>query len=189
MTIKKSTLKKAGAIFGGLLLISLFVLVAGPMVAVEAAEDTCGNGVCDLGTENNDLCPEDCQCIDNGVEDPGEGCGCKDVLCEGEAPESACGSPCEEGDTCGNGLRCEGGACWDATICAPLEPKPVVSHGSDDEEGGGGGGGGVCTLTMDAWTPTGGRDFRDIGTECFGPCNGGGFGRDYANNEYLCNSK
>ena len=32
-------------------------------------------------------------CVDNGVADPGEGCDCKDVVCEDESPASACGTP------------------------------------------------------------------------------------------------
>jgi hypothetical protein len=132
MTIKKSTLKKAGAILGGLFLISLFVLVAGPVISVDAAEDTCGNGVCDLSTENNDLCPEDCQCIDNGVEDPGEGCNCKDVICDGEGEDSgsACGTYVGPDGECPGNLVNSGGVCWDRCECEGIcgdtpEPAPA----------------------------------------------------------------
>lgn len=117
MTIKKTTLKKAAAILSGLMLFSLLVLTVGPVVFVDAAEPTCGDGVCDFTSENNDLCPEDCHCTDNGVEDPGEGCGCKDVICEGEALSSACGTPVGANGECPGILVDSGGVCWDRCEC------------------------------------------------------------------------
>ena len=60
MTIKKSILREVATILGGLMLLSLLVLVAEPVMPVDAAVDPCGDGVCEFNTENNDLCPEDC---------------------------------------------------------------------------------------------------------------------------------
>ncbi len=117
MIIKRTSLKKAGIIIGSLLLIGLFVFITGPMVSVNAAVDACGDGICDTDSENNDLCPEDCQCIDNGVEDPGEGCGCKDVICEGEAIRSACGTPVGADGECPGNLVDSGGICWSRCEC------------------------------------------------------------------------
>jgi hypothetical protein len=79
------------------------------------SEPSCGDGVCQAG-ENSDLCSQDCECIDNGVIDPSEGCGCADVLCEGEDPATGCGVPCPTG-ACGGGLTCTDGMCWDGCIC------------------------------------------------------------------------
>ena len=71
----------------GLLLIgAMSVLFGGPGVA-NADEPVCGDGVCDPTTENSDLCEADCECVDNGIADPGEGCGCKDVICAPLEPE------------------------------------------------------------------------------------------------------
>ena len=109
----------------GLLLVgALSFLFSVPGVA-SADEAVCGDAVC-ASTENSDLCAADCGCVDNGVADPGEGCGCKDVICEGEDPITACGTPCGEDGQCPDGLRCDNSAewCWDSVICAPLEPEP-----------------------------------------------------------------
>jgi hypothetical protein len=73
----------------------------------------CGDGWCDVSVENSDLCPEDCECVDNGECEPGEGLNCADC---GE-PEAACGAPCQSTDDCREGLSCFNGACWDDCIC------------------------------------------------------------------------
>lgn len=99
---------------------------------------TCGDGTCSEG-ENSDLCGQDCQCNDNGVADPGEGCGCLDVVCDGEEITGVCGGPCPAGQ-CAGGLSCLNGVCWDSTICGGGEP----SDGGDDDGGGGSGPGPVC---------------------------------------------
>lgn len=82
----------------------------------------CGDLVCDAITENTDVCA-DCQCIDNGMVDPGEGCNCRDVVCQGEELVSSCGSPCSVSGLCGSGLACSGGVCWDAFICQGIVPE------------------------------------------------------------------
>jgi hypothetical protein len=83
-------------------------------------EQTCGDGTCNPTCENSDLCPADCGCVDNGVKDPGEGCNCRDVVCEGEDPGTVCGGPCGAGGTCAAGLECtSAGICWSNTICQP----------------------------------------------------------------------
>ena len=85
----------------------------------------CGNGVCNA-SENSDICPADCACIDNGVVDAGEGCGCRDVLCEGETSQFVCGSPCS--GSCGGGLSCLNGVCWDACLCDGVCGPPAADQ-------------------------------------------------------------
>lgn len=117
MTIKRSILKKAAIILGGLILLSLLVFAVGPVALADDAEMACGDGVCDTSRENNDLCPEDCHCNDNGIVDPGEGCGCKDMICEDETVASACGTFVGENGECPGDLVDFGGVCWDRCTC------------------------------------------------------------------------
>lgn len=72
----------------------------------------CGDGYCDTATENSDLCPEDCQCVDDGTCAPGEGAGCRDC---GETA-GGCGNPCTDDTQCAEGLSCVG-VCWHACTC------------------------------------------------------------------------
>jgi hypothetical protein len=126
------TEKQRGMVWGvalflaGLLLVGVMAFLFGVPGVANADGAVCGDAVCDPATENSDLCHADCECVDNGVTDPGEGCGCKDVICEGEDPVTACGTPCGEQGQCPDGLSCDntGGQCWDSAICAPLEPEP-----------------------------------------------------------------
>jgi hypothetical protein len=73
----------------------------------------CGDGYCDTATENTDLCPEDCPCVDDGVCAEGEGFVCLDC---GD-PTQACGAPCESSETCPSPLSCFNAVCWEACLC------------------------------------------------------------------------
>jgi hypothetical protein len=122
---RKRVLWGAVPFLAGLLVVGAMTFLFGAPRVANANGSTCGDAVCDPATENSDLCHEDCECVDNGVADPGEGCGCKDVICEGEDPITACGTPCGEEGQCPDGFRCDKGEwCWDSVICAPLEPEP-----------------------------------------------------------------
>ena len=92
----------------------------------EIAGGQCGDGVCDPETENSDLCPQDCQCVDDGVCSPGEGESCRDC---GETA-GACGNPCTDSSQCQSGLACAGGVCWDACACGGdcETPPPVCEY-------------------------------------------------------------
>ena len=116
---------------------ALSLAIVGMRARAETGPLTCGDGVCQA-TENSDLCIADCECHDNGIADPGEGCGCKDVVCAslGEGPKSACGTPCNETYYCPEGLSCYKGTCWNGFLCAG-------DTGVEEESGGGGGG--SCT--------------------------------------------
>jgi hypothetical protein len=127
MTEKRRRLLWGGAPFlAGLLVVGAMSVLFGAPGVANAYEPVCGDAVCDPATENSDLCHADCECVDNGVADTSEGCGCKDMICEGEDPITACGTPCGEEGQCPDGLRCDntGEWCWDSVICAPLEPEP-----------------------------------------------------------------
>lgn len=123
MIMRKSALRRSGLILvGGLLLIALLIVLFGPISPVGAAEpalEACGDGVCDPTQENNDLCPADCQCTDNGMVDPGEGCGCRDLVCEDEDVSTACGTPCGFRGACPEGLTCHNEVCWSPASCGP----------------------------------------------------------------------
>ena len=71
IVIRKSTAKKIGIISAMLVLTALCMALFIPG-GISAAQDSCGNGVCDYATENSDLCLDDCECTDNGVVDLGE---------------------------------------------------------------------------------------------------------------------
>ena len=146
--VKKTTLRNI--IFLTLLALSiLLALLLSPAVRIALAREPgdeipagCGDGVCDPTIENNDLCPEDCQCTDNGVVDPGEGCGCKDVVCDYEPLSSACGTFAGENGECPSKLQDDGttkslsewyGVCWDACEC---EGK-CTEEDEDDGDGDG----------------------------------------------------
>jgi hypothetical protein len=73
----------------------------------------CGDGFCDTTAENTDLCPEDCECVDNGACELGEGLNCADC---GDPVES-CGVPCESSETCPEPLSCFDAVCWEACLC------------------------------------------------------------------------
>lgn len=134
ITLRKTNLRKAVILIAGLLATLLLLLAFSPVFDVQAI-DTCGDGVCD-GIENSDTCLQDCECVDNGIADPGEGCGCKDVVCADEDLITACGTNCGPNGECPDGLVCAtGGVCWDAVTCAPLEPVIEGSGSSGDEEG------------------------------------------------------
>ncbi len=75
----------------------------------------CGDGLCDVAAENSDICPQDCQCFDNGVCEPGEGLSCLD--CGDMA--GGCGAPCSNSSQCSGGLTCAPeGVCWEPCACA-----------------------------------------------------------------------
>lgn len=88
----------------------------------------CGDGWCDVETENTDLCPEDCPCVDDDECSPGEGFSCADC---GEA-ESDCGAPCEESEDCIEGLACFRGICWDDCICENRCGEEPDDEGDDE---------------------------------------------------------
>ena len=127
--IKKATMWK---VFGGLAL--LVAVMAAALVLVPAAAatyDACGDGVCDPATENTDLCAADCECTDNGVAGPGEGCDCRDVVCATEKLRTACGTPCGAAGECPAGLACFQGVCWEDCLCEDIcgpeeEPAPAA---------------------------------------------------------------
>ena len=105
----------------------------GGVTGGSGSDGTCGNNVCDPN-ENSDICPNDCQCQDNGQVDPGEGCGCKDVVCQDEGQASACGSACPTG-VCGNGLTCDQGFCT-GPLCPGQQPPPDTTTGGGNQSGG-----------------------------------------------------
>lgn len=74
---------------------------------------TCGDGVCAVESENSDLCPADCACVDDGVCNPGEGANCLDC----GANAGSCGAACTDSAQCAGGLACAGSVCWDACTC------------------------------------------------------------------------
>lgn len=134
MSIKKSRFRKASATVGGLTLLSMSALVIGAVaLAYNSAEAACGDGVCDTTSENNDLCPDDCQCIDNGIVDPSEGCGCKDMICTGETSASACGTFAGPNGECPGDLVEFSGVCWSRCecqgICSEDDEAAVQSDG------------------------------------------------------------
>ncbi len=135
ITLRKPTLRKIAFLIVGLLITALG-LAFSPVFDVLAV-DTCGNGVCDR-TENSDSCLADCNCVDNGIVDPGEGCSCKDAVCEGEGLITACGTHCGPNGECPGGLVCANGdVCWDGEVCAPLKPVVQPPSSKDKNEGGG----------------------------------------------------
>jgi hypothetical protein len=77
------------------------------------ASSVCGDGHCDTATENSDLCPQDCPCVDDGHCAPGEGFNCADC---GD-PTGACGVRCDSSDTCPDPLECFNAVCWDSCVC------------------------------------------------------------------------
>jgi hypothetical protein len=87
---------------------------------------TCGDGTCSAPSENSDLCPADCACVDDGVCRPGEGSTCRDCI----GGELACGVACPEG-VCPAGLACSPqGFCWNDTLCASDPPPQDEPEGS-----------------------------------------------------------
>lgn len=97
----------------------------------------CGDSVCDPAAENSDLCPADCQCVDDGVCSPGEGSSCRDC---GSAA-GTCGAACSDSSQCAGGLSCAGGVCWDACTCGG---DCAGTTGTSGGAQGGSGGGPVC---------------------------------------------
>lgn len=91
----------------------------------EPPTGACGDGTCDMATENTDLCPDDCPCVNDRVCSPGEGDTCSDC---GDAVD-ACGAPCGSSDECHIELSCFNAVCWDACICEG-------NCGQQDEGGG-----------------------------------------------------
>lgn len=80
----------------------------------------CGDGHCSPSMENSDLCPEDCECVDDGECSPGEGAGCLDCS-EGAG---RCNAPCETSEQCVDGFSCFNGVCWNPCECAgDCEPE------------------------------------------------------------------
>jgi len=80
----------------------------------------CGDGVCNVGVENTNLCEADCPCNDNGLcqEETGEAQPCRD--CSPRA-EDLCGVSCPLG-SCEYEMAClimpdTGPRCWDNVIC------------------------------------------------------------------------
>ncbi len=74
----------------------------------------CGDGICDPICENTDLCPQDCQCVDDGVCSPGEGTNCRDC----GTTAGGCGNPCSDSSQCAAGLSCStDGVCWEPCAC------------------------------------------------------------------------
>jgi len=129
--IKKATMWKA---LGGLGLLAVVMLAALLVVpAVAATYDACGDGVCDPNSENTDLCAADCECTDNGVADPGEGCNCRDVVCADEKLRTACGTLCDETGVCPEGLACFRGVCWEDCLCEDIcGPEPTcLANGAE----------------------------------------------------------
>ncbi len=124
LIIKKATLKKSAFFVTSLALLIVLVALFAPGSVSFAVDATCGDEVCSP-TENNDLCPDDCHCNDNGIVEPSEGCGCKDKVCEGESNADLCGVPATNGE-CPEGLKEHDGVCWDACLCEErCEPEPV----------------------------------------------------------------
>jgi hypothetical protein len=106
----------------------------------------CGDDRCDPRTENSDLCPQDCQCVDDGVCNPGEGATCLDC---GENA-GACGAPCSDSGQCQADLACAGGVCWSDSLCGP-----------------GGGTGGECPCSCRTVCPIGAACYQ-VCTDCNG---------------------
>lgn len=128
--IKKTTVWKALGGLGLLAAVMVAALLFAP--AVGAQYSACGDGYCNTSTENTDTCMADCPCTDNGVADPGEGCGCRDVVCEDEKITSACGTLCDVTGECPEGLSCFEGVCWEDCACEGIcdeeeeMPAPAV---------------------------------------------------------------
>jgi hypothetical protein len=110
--------------------------------------DACGDGFCNTTTENTDLCPEDCTCVDNGTCEPGEGFNCADC----GNPAEACGSPCESSETCPSPLSCFNSVCWEACLCGGN-----CGEGGEGEEG------------VECWCVGPDRECSD-GTWLYGAC-------------------
>lgn len=116
-----------------------------PSDVIMIAPGFCGDGTCDTESENSDLCPEDCPCVDDGECAPGEGFNCLDC---GE-PADSCGAPCEDSDDCAGDLSCFSGACWEDCICEG------DCGGEDDDDGSGGESCTTCTTDTDCGCPNG----------------------------------
>jgi hypothetical protein len=95
---------------------------------IEAIPNVCGDGICNTMYENSDLCPDDCECVDDGECEPGEGLGCRDCT---DDVSRHCGQPCESSDECGGVLSCFEGMCWQECAC-------TGRCGPDDDDDGGG---------------------------------------------------
>ena len=157
--IKKATMWKALGGLGLLIAVMAAALVLVPAVA--ATYDACGDGVCDPTSENTDLCAADCECTDNGVASPGEGCNCRDVVCATEKPRTACGTPCGAAGECPAGLACFQGVCWEDCICENLcgqeAPEPacleIGEECTSDDECCEGECGGIAARTTSPTTP------------------------------------
>jgi len=109
-------------------------LTIGPCLPItptpnQSRASVCGDGICDPSKENSDICL-DCQCVDNGTCEAGEGSNCHD--CGSQA--GTCGSLCSDSSQCADGLACAGGACWDACLCPPGCGKPP-EHKDDKGNG------------------------------------------------------
>jgi hypothetical protein len=107
----------------------------------ESGAGACGDGTCDVATENTDLCPADCVCVNDGACSPGEGTGCADC---GDLV-AACGTPCNTSDECREELSCFNAVCWDACIC---------EGNCGGQESGGGTCGSPCTSVSDCGSDT-----------------------------------
>ena len=103
--------------------------------------EVCGNQVCNPASENSDICPQDCQCKDNGTCEPGEGSNCLDC----GANAGSCQAPCTDSSQCVSGLSCAAGICWDACTCGG-----VCGTGSGGSSTGGGPIG--CDPKVTDWT-------------------------------------
>jgi hypothetical protein len=93
---------------------------------IEAIPNICGDGICNTMTENTDLCPDDCECVDDGECSPGEGFNCLDC---GDVSRY-CGQSCTSSEDCRGILSCFEGVCWETCACT----------GQCDQEGESGGG-------------------------------------------------
>jgi hypothetical protein len=83
----------------------------------ECPQSTCGDGYCDTLSENTDICPADCSCVDDGYCLPGEGTNCGDCQTLG----GGCGAPCTSSEQCqvvdGVQLSCFDSVCWESCTC------------------------------------------------------------------------
>ena len=168
ITIRKSSLKKVGIVGAVVLSLAMLIIVMTPGQISLADGDTCGDGVCSA-TENSDLCATDCGCVDNGVADPGEGCGCKDVVCDSEPLSSACGTFAGENNECPFKTLSDGttqslseyqGVCWDSCECEGLCTEEDIAAGKS-------GGGAEVSISC------GDKDY-DVQDETY--CNSAGVG-------------
>ncbi len=78
----------------------------------------CGDGICDPTCENNNTCPKDCPCIDDGVCSPTEGSNCDDCD-DGDGcvcGDGICDPACENTDNCPQDCQCT-----DDGVCGPGE--------------------------------------------------------------------